>query len=303
MNFRSLLVGVFLLAVPALASAASPDPMARLAQARQIANGLTYQQGNITLKDGLATIQLQPNFRYLNPADTEAVLSKIWSNPPLAKAPLGMLVPAGFDPLSADSWAVIISYDEDGHVADDDATKINYDTLLTQMKEGTREASQQRVQQGYKAIELVGWAAPPRYDAATHKMYWAKEIKFGESDEHTLNYNIRILGRQGVLVLNAVATMPQLAMVEQATPDILSMVNFKDGSRYADFNPSTDKLATYGLAALVAGGIAAKAGLFKVLWVGLLAAKKFVIMGLVALGAFFKRVWAKMSGKQTTGGR
>jgi uncharacterized membrane-anchored protein len=292
---------VLLLAVPTLALADSPVPLSRKAEVRQIVDGLTYQQGNITLKDGLATIQLQPNFRYLNPADTEAVLSKIWSNPPLAKAPLGMLVPAGFDPLSVDSWAVIISYDEDGHVADDDATKINYDTLLAQMKEGTREASQQRVQQGYKPIELVGWAAPPRYDAATHKMYWAKEIKFGDSDEHTLNYNIRILGRQGVLVLNAVATMPELAMVEQATPDILSMVNFKDGSRYADFNPSTDKLATYGLAALVAGGIAAKAGLFKVLWVGLLAAKKFVIMGLVALGAFFKRVWAKMSGKQTTG--
>ena len=34
---------------------------------------------------------------------------------------------------------------------------------------------------------------------------------------------------------------------------------------------STDKIATYGLAALVAGGIAAKAGLFKGLLIALLA--------------------------------
>ena len=53
----------------------------------------------------------------------------------------------------------------------------------------------------------------------------------------------------------------------------------------------------------MAGGIAAKAGLFKVLWVGLLAAKKFVIMGLVAIGAYFKRFWAKLRGKQVPGVR
>ena len=71
-----------------------------------------------------------------------------------------------------------------------------------------------RVDAGYEPIELVGWATPPRYDSRTHKLYWAKELKFGDSDENTLNYNIRILGRRGVLVLNAVAGMSQLALVQ-----------------------------------------------------------------------------------------
>ncbi len=298
MKSRFLPVLAIFLMMPAMAPAQAPDASTRLAQARQLANGLTYQQGNITLKDNLATINLQPNFRYLDPAGTETVLTKIWGNPPGKTPPLGMLVPAGFDPLGDDSWAVIISYDEDGHVNDDDAAKIDYNTLLAQMKEGVKESSAEREKQGYPSIELVGWAAQPRYDAAAHKMYWAKEIKFGDATEHTLNYNIRVLGRKGVLELNAVAGMPQLAMVEKATPEILSMVNFKDGSRYVDFNPSTDKLATYGLAALVAGGIAAKAGLFKVVWVALLAAKKFVIMAFVAIAAFFKKMWAKIRGTQ-----
>ena len=102
-----------------------------------------------------------------------------------------------------------------------------------------------------------------------------------------------MLGRRGVLVLNAVANMRQLDAVEKATPAILETVNFQDGHRYADFNSSTDKVATYGLAALVLGGIAAKAGLFKIILVGLIAAKKFVILAALAIGGYLKKWFGK----------
>src|SRR5690606_35640129 len=144
-----------------------------------------------------------------------------------------------------------------------------------------------------------GWAAPPRYDAAAKKLYWAKEIKFGDSTEHTLNYNIRLLGRRGVLVLNVVAGMNQLKIVEATTPEILAAVNFQEGHRYADFREGTDKVATYGLAALVAGGVAAKAGFFKGLLVAALAMKKFLIIGLIALAAGVKKFWSWMQGRNT----
>ena len=141
-----------------------------------------------------------------------------------------------------------------------------------------------------------GWAAAPRYDKQNHKFYWAKELKFGDGkEENTLNYNLRILGRRGILVLNAVSGMSQFSRIEQATPEILAMVDFDPGQRYADYTPGTDKLATYGLAALVAGGIAAKAGLFKGLLVALIALKKFVVIGVIALIALVKRI---VSGKK-----
>jgi uncharacterized membrane-anchored protein len=161
------------------------------------------------------------------------------------------------------------------------------------MRKGMQEANKVRAKEGYPTIELIGWATPPRYDKNTHKMYWAKELKFEGGDENTLNYNIRMLGRRGVLVLNAVAGMNQLQEIEAATPAVLSMVDFQEGHRYADFNASTDKVATYGLAALVAGGVAAKAGLFKGLIAALLAAKKLVIVGLAAVAAYLKRVFGK----------
>jgi uncharacterized membrane-anchored protein len=262
--------------------------LARLLALKTLESNLHYQQGKITLKDGLATVTLPDAFRYLSPEDAETVLVKMWENPPGAK-PLGMIVPADKSVLSPSSWAVVITYNNDGYVKDSDASKIDYTSLLQQMQKATRQASQTRVEHHYPSIELIGWAAPPVYDKDTHKMYWAKEIHFGDSRNNTLNYNIRVLGRRGVLVLNAVAPMSLFPQIQAQTPDVVKMVDFADGNRYADFNRSTDKVAAYGLAALVLGGIAAKAGFFKILLVALLAAKKFIIIGLIAVAAFLKK--------------
>lgn len=292
------LIATFLL-LPLLraADAPAPDPSARLAEARKLIDGLKLRSGEIVLPGGIAKANLPATLRYLDPADTETVLTKLWHNPKGDRT-LGMLVPQRFNPLTDDAWAVVITYDEDGYVKDDDAAKIDYNKLLAEMKEGVREASKEREKQGFAAIELVGWATPPRYDASAKKLYWAKELKFGDSPSHTLNYNIRMLGRRGVLVLNAIADMSQLKLVESAAPALLAAVNFQEGNRYADFDPSKDKVATYGLAALVAGGIAAKTGLLKVLWVGLLALKKFIIIALIALAGAFKKIWAWIRGRK-----
>jgi uncharacterized membrane-anchored protein len=272
------------------AATPTPDLGARVAELRRLAASIHLQSGSVTLKGGLATVTLPESFRYVGPADTETVLERIWGNP-TQKDVLGMIVPANFDALRPSSWAVILTYADDGYVKDADASKVDYRDLLQKMKEAVQAASKAREKAGYPSIELVGWAAPPRYDAVAHKLYWAKEIRFGGQPQTTLNYGIRILGRRGVLVLNAVAPMAQLKEVEDATPTLLAMVDFKEGNRYADFKQGTDKVATYGIAALVAGGIAAKAGLLKGLWVGILALKKFVILGALALARYFKRIW------------
>jgi uncharacterized membrane-anchored protein len=161
------------------------------------------------------------------------------------------------------------------------------------MKEATKDANQERQKKGFDTVDLVGWAAPPRYDATQHKLYWAKELAFAGQSEHTVNYDIRMLGRRGVLVLTAVADMAHVKDIEAATPALLNMIDFKPGERYADFDGSTDKYAAYGLASLVAGGLAAKAGLFKVLLATLIAAKKAVLLGLVAVVSWFRRLFRR----------
>lgn len=272
------------------------EEMAKLKQVLQLVKNLKYQQGEIELRGGLAKLSVPPEFRYLGPEDAETVLVKLWGNPPSDEPPLGLLIPAGMTPLSSNCWVVTIDYNEDGYVKDDDAAKINYDDLLKKMQKAIVSHNPARQKQGYPAITLVGWAAPPHYDAATHKLYWAKDLKFEGEDVDTLNYSIRMLGRHGVLELNAVASLEQYPEIEKQTPQILGMVDFQQGNRYADFDPKTDKVAKYGLTALVAGGAlaaAAKFGLLKGLWVFILAAKKFIIIGIVAVAAFFKKLFRR----------
>ena len=255
---------------------------------------LHYQQGKITLSDGLAELNVPDNFRFLNAEDARKVVVEVWGNPPqVADSVIGLLVPAGTEPNARDSWGVVISYESEGYVKDDDASKLNYGEMLTTMQKSIREGNEARVKAGYPSMELVGWAEPPQYDAVSKKLFWAKELAFGDAQEHTLNYDMRILGRRGVLILRAVAGMDQLAQIKDARSQILGMVNYSQGHRYADFNPKTDKVAAYGVAALVLGGIAAKAGFFKLLIPVLLVAKKFIIVGVVAVASFFKRIFGR----------
>jgi len=247
---------------------------------------LPFEKGTIEIGKGLAVANLSSDFKYLNAKDSGKLL-ELFGNPPQEN--LGIIFPASADLLAGNSWFVILQYDEDGYVKDDDAEKINYNDLLKDMQKEISDSNPARAKEGYPTMELVRWAAPPHYDRSTHKLYWAKELKFEQEEENTLNYNLRMLGRKGVLILNAVSTISQLPEIEAATPQILSMVDFKEGNRYADFNPATDQIATYGIAALVAGGVAAKAGFFKGLWIALLAGKKFIIMGVIALYALIKK--------------
>jgi uncharacterized membrane-anchored protein len=250
---------------------------------------LNYRTGAITVGNQLATINVQQNFRYLDGADTETFLTKVWGNPPGAgKDSLGMLLPTSVSPLVREGFAIVLDYEAIGYVSDEDAEKIDYSELLRDMQDRTREANKQRVANGYESLELLGWARQPYYDKASKKLYWAKRLRFGNAVDETLNYNIRILGRRGVLNLNVVAGMEALPWIDRQNGDILSMVSFNQGNLYKEFNPSIDEAAAYGIAGLIAGGVLTKTGFFKGLLVLLLASKK---LGAVAVFGLFAALW------------
>uniref|UniRef100_UPI00374DFAF8 DUF2167 domain-containing protein n=1 Tax=Undibacterium sp. TaxID=1914977 RepID=UPI00374DFAF8 len=258
----------------------------------QFEASLKFQQGKITLPNNIATLNLPPTFRYLPPDDAERVLVDAWGNPPGAKT-LGMLFPSNVSPVSPTGWGVIITYNEDGHVKDNDADSIKYDELLKDMQESTLAGNEERKKLGYDAMTLVGWAESPSYDKASHKFYWAKELAVEKDSTHSLNYNIRVLGRKGVLVLNAVAGMDQIGEVKKEMKDVVGFTEFTKGNSYSDFDGSTDKVAEYGLAALVAGGVAAKLGFFGKLLALLLVAKKLVLVGVVAIGGAIAKLFGR----------
>ncbi len=284
-----MLAGMLVAVFCSMAHATEPQPGMTAAEFEA---SLKYQKGDIVLPGGMATLKIPDSFRYLDPKDTEQVLVQSWGNPS-GEGTLGMLLPANLSATADNSWGVIITYEEDGYVSDKDADSINYDDLLKEMKEDIADSNKERQKEGYQSIDLAGWAATPYYDKETHKLYWAKELAFGGEKNHTLNYNIRVLGRKGVLVLNAVSGMSQLDTVKKEMQQVLAFTDFNSGFRYADYDSKTDKTAAYGIAALVAGGVAAKAGLFAKLFAVLIAAKKLLIAGVIALGALIAKLFKK----------
>ena len=242
------------------------------------------------------TLDVPEEFGFLEAADARKVLTDLWGNPPnVAEGVLGMIVPTGVRMDEARSWGATVSYLDEGYVKDDDAEKINYDDMLKQMKQAMEDHNPERVKEGYTALHLVGWAQPPHYDKDAKKLYWAKELSSDGSQTHSLNYAIRILGRKGTLVVEPIARMQELAEINAATPQLLKMIEFNQGNRYADFNAKTDKVAPYALAGLIGGGLLlAKVGF------GLqsgsspdcsAAQGNSSVIGVVAVGAWFKRLF------------
>jgi uncharacterized membrane-anchored protein len=179
--------------------------------------------------------------------------------------------------LSADpnqQWGVIISYDEPGHI--DDNEKIDAPELLKSIREGTDEMNKERVQNGFSELHVGDWSESPHYDKAVHRLVWG--LPATSTRGTTINYNTRVLGRRGVVSLNLLSEPQRFPVEKGNAATLLAATTFKSGARYEDFNKKTDKVAEYGLMGLIAGG--AGIGAAKLIKVGLLA--KFG-KGLIAL--------------------
>ena len=273
----------------------SPDPAEGQPEAapaeEEAMPELKYSTGDVVLPNKVATLHLGEKYHYLAPEETNQLL-QMWGNPP-DEATQGAILPADVNPFGEGGWAVFLTYTDDGHIDDSDANEIDYDDLLKDMKEGVEDSNSARKQAGYPEMHLLNWAEPPRYDAAAKKLYWAKEISSEGGEMHSLNYDVRVLGREGVLSMEAVAPMDLLAQVRTEMRPLLEVAEFNEGYRYAEFNAKTDRMAEYGLGALIAGGVAAKLGLFGKLFALLIAFKKIIIVGLIAVGGYLVKMFGK----------
>lgn len=244
---------------------------------------MDFKQGEILLKDGIAAVSIPDTYYYLNPADSQIMLEKMWGNPK-GMPPLGIIMPRDLTPIHPDAWAAILDFDPVGYVEDKDAASTDFNAVLEQSKADAIAQSEERVKLGMDPVYLMGWAEAPHYDGESRTLYWAKDLVFGTNELHSLNYNARILGRKGVLQMNFVAGMDQLAEVKQKAPEVMQMATFTRGHSYLDFDPSVDKVAAYGIGGLIAAKVAAKVGF---LGVALLFLKKFFFL------LFIPLVWLK----------
>src|SRR5204862_8160 len=83
--------------------------------------------------------------------------------------------------------------------------------------------------------------------------------------------------------MNIVGKMDDLAKIRPEAAALQQTADFDTGARYVDFDPKTDKLASYGIAGMIAAGggvlLAKKLGL---LAVALVFLKKFIAIAIAA---------------------
>jgi uncharacterized membrane-anchored protein len=251
----------------------------------------TYRTGEIQLVDGVATVKVPDDFKFLDAGQSRSVLVEQWGNPPAsAEGVLGMLFRADEGVLE-NSFAFVIEYDEMGYVSDEDADDINYDELLAEQKEESRIANEQRKADGYTGLQLVGWASAPYYDKDRKVLHWAKELEAEDSEENILNYNVRVLGRKGVLIMNAIANMTDIEVVKENIPAVLTLASFDPGHTYAEFDSNVDDVAAWTVGGLVAGKILAKTGLLALMLKNI----KLLFIALAAIGGV---IWKFFGGKK-----
>jgi len=188
-------------------------------------------------------------------------------------------------------WQAYLEFSDEGYVKDDE--KIDAPALLKTLKENTESANAERQRRGWGVLHLVDWATPPVYNTTTKRLEWATVLE--SQDGRSVNFSTKILGRRGFTSVIMVTDPANLSAAEGSLDTVLTGYAFNPGETYADWR-SGDKVAKYGLAALIVGGVAAvaaKKGLFSVLAGFLAVAWKFIAAAAVAALAWLRRLFTK----------
>jgi uncharacterized membrane-anchored protein len=281
------LFGLALIAQFSFAAApADPKPSTSSdedSDARTLLKSINWQRGPIDADVGSqAKVKVPAGFMFTAGEGTRKLLEAMGN--PTHGNELGFLSPTNLQ------WFVVFEWADTGYVKDDDKDKLDPQALLSSIKRGTELGNKRRAKMGVAPMTIVGWEVPPTYNAQTHNLEWAIR---GESEGHpVINYNTRLLGREGVMEAALVIKPERLQEALPVFQGLLGGYSYKSGHTYAEYR-NGDKLAKYGLAALITGGAAAvamKTGLLSAIILLIKKGAKAVIVAVVAFVAWIKRL-------------
>jgi uncharacterized membrane-anchored protein len=272
----------------ALAQDAQPEANDAGKAVWQAAGAAMVHGPNTVQLKNQAQLSLPAGYGFVPPKEGAAVMDMLGNQ--TDERFIGLVFPEA----EKSQWFVTMDYEASGYIKDDDAKHWDADELLQNLKDGTEAGNEHRRDIGVSEIEVTRWVEKPAYDPQTHRLVWSAEAreKSGQDPDPVVNYNTYVLGREGYVSLNLITNSSTVEADKPAAHELLAAVNFNDGKRYSDFDSSTDKVAAYGLAALVGGIAAKKLGLLAAAGVFLAKFAKLIIVGLAAAGGavakFFK---------------
>jgi uncharacterized membrane-anchored protein len=236
-------------------------------------------------------LDLPAGFAFIPAAEAGRLLRS--SGNSVGKGLQGLVFPEG---KPGQHWWAELTFQPAGYIKDDDARDWNVPALLQGLTDGTNADNARRATLGLPELVVEGWVEPPRYDAMTHRLVWSLAVRdknASDTDPRDVNYNTYALGRDGFFSLDLITDLDAIEAEKPIAQRLLGSLIFNDGKGYADFDSTTDRVAEFGLAALIAGVAAKKLGLLALIGLWLAKSAKLVALvagGLAMLGArFFKR--------------
>ncbi|HVE01103.1 MAG TPA: DUF2167 domain-containing protein [Sphingomicrobium sp.] len=193
-------------------------------------------------------------------------------------------------------WMVDVTWIKEGYVRDGDAKEWQADAMLEDLKEGTERGNAERLARGIPALDVTGWVEKPAYDSASHRLVWSLSLQdrgAPAGQPQTINYNTYALGREGYFSLDLITGSDTIGTDKLVARNLLGTLNYRPGKRYEDFSSSTDKVAAYGLGALVGVVAVKKLGLLGLIGVFLLKIWKLAAVALVGAGAAVRRFFGR----------
>jgi uncharacterized membrane-anchored protein len=289
----------FVMATVAVLISFSPLTFAQTQPDTQPKPQIYWQEGPVTADlGGFAQLSIPASYAFTDKKGAEKVL-EITHNL-VSGREVGALVPTA----KHQNWFVIFEFSNVGYVKDDEKDNIDANALLKSITEATEDANEERSKRGWPPYHVVGWEKSPYYDPATHNLTWSIRGK-NDSGGVSVNHSIRLLGRKGTMDVDLILGPEEYARVLPSFDTVIGGFKFNPGSRYSDF-VSGDKVAEYGLTALIAGGagaLAVKTGLlakfWKVILAFLLAAKKLVIFIFAGIAALFRKIKNWITGRRS----
>lgn len=225
---------------------------------------LQYEAGVVHIANGIVQLTIPSGYKFLNTEQSKYIISEVWLRSPQPDL-AGMLFPESQDAFAKDSYAFVINYEPRGHVNDGDANKLDYDQVLRNLQRNEANENAERKKMDYAPIHIVRWVQQPAYDKNGHILSWAKQIQTDHKNEPSFSYNIRVLGRNGIVSLTAETSTAGQVPLKNDMQKVMHMVSFSEGNAYTDFNVKTDKIAAWTIGTLITGKITGKTNIFALL--------------------------------------
>lgn len=190
--------------------------------------------------------------------------------------------------LSKNDDTVFFQFIESGYVTIDDWESLDPTAMINSIRENTEESNAVRRQHGLKPLHVKGWLHPPSFDRPTKTVFWAISIDRDNGSALVNSVALR-LGRTGYEKIIWAAEPEAFTAAGGTLDPMLRAHSYDAGQRYED-HAAGDKLAGYGVAALV--GAVAGAKLAKVAAAGgaLLLFKKFWFLVLAPIALFYRKI-------------